>query len=455
MGMMTIWSVLGRFCHGLVFFTLGLTVIFLHYRSRRISLARNLAWLGAFAIGEALYAWYELFTGILPGGHAVPDRVSLLVLALAYTSLLIFGIQSFMTEETYRRRAIGLFLTICGLWLGPYLLALWAVGWAWEELTAPTIVALRYALAFPGGVLTAIGLRRESYQSLDPSLRIRIRPDLRLIEIMMVAFGCLNLLAVPGIQTFLASRFDAQLIESIMAGWIWAVVGAGITYGLGRSLTTIQREIELWVEDVERMQTLAEDRERIGRELHDGIIQSIYGAGLLLESVVPIIPRDPERAQSQLGRVMDDLNNTILDIRRYIFDLRSELSDEDLQAGIEHLLRDFHVNSLLETEFEIVGEPRPIYSMARRRHIFQIVREALANTAKHAQARWVRVRLAYGEESFSLVISDDGIGMEELLVSKGYGLRNIRERTRFLDATLRIESAPGAGVTFDLTVPYS
>jgi signal transduction histidine kinase len=227
-----------------------------------------------------------------------------------------------------------------------------------------------------------------------------------------------------------------------------------LTYGLNRALNTVQLEIERWIEGVERLQALAVDRERIGRDLHDGIIQSIYAAGLLLESVQPVIPMDPMRAQAQLSRVMDNLNETIQDIRRYIFDLRSDMPDDDLQSGIKRLLRDFHINTLLETEFEITGVPVEILSMERRRHIFQVVRETLANTARHAQARWVKVVLQYNENTLDLTISDDGVGMETLQVSKGYGLRNIRERVRLLDGTLRIESAPNEGVTFHLTVPY-
>ncbi len=69
---MTIAAVLGHFSHGLVFFTLGLTVSFLHYRSRRISLARHLGWLGGFAMGEALYAWYEILAMLLPAGRLLP-----------------------------------------------------------------------------------------------------------------------------------------------------------------------------------------------------------------------------------------------------------------------------------------------------------------------------------------------------------------------------------------------
>lgn len=452
---MTIWVVLGRFCHGLVFFTLALTVNFLHYRSRRISLARHLFWLGGFAMGEAVYAWYGLLALFVPGLSGIPGFIPPLVLAIAYTFLLAFGIQTLLPEDVYERQFRKILVCLCAAWLVPYVIAVLALRPNWGLMIEPSEMAVRYLLAFPGGVLTAIGLRRQSYQSLDASLRQRIRPELRLTEITMGVFGILNLILVPYVPAFSAARLGLVSLDDLIRGWAWPIVGTGITFGLWRSLTIIQTEIEQWVEGVERLQALAEDRERIGRDLHDGIIQSIYATGLLLESIQPVIPSDPERAQAQLGRVMDSLNDTIQDIRRYIFDLRSDMIDDDLRTGIERLLRDFHVNTLLETELEISGTVKPVHSMARRRHIFQIVREALANTAKHARARWVKIRIDYAEDGLDLTISDDGIGMEKLLISKGYGLRNIRERARLLDGTLRIESAPGAGVTYHLTVPYT
>jgi len=451
---MTNWAVLGHFFHGLVFFTLGLTVIFLRYRSRRISLARHLGWLGTFAFGEALYAWYGLLE-TAPSGTGFTDAfVRPILLGVAYASLLVFGVQTLWSEETYRKRVWSLFLGATAAWLAPYLVGALVFRVELASLAPPIELLIRYLLALPGGILTAVGLRRQSYQALEISLRRRIRPQLRLIELTLVVFGLLNAVLVPYQRALPATR-PAGLSLGAASGWIWAAVGAGITLGLGRTLTLIHYEIEQWVEGIERLQALADDRERIGRELHDGIIQSIYAAGLLLESIQPIIPTNPERAQGQLGRVIDSLNNTIQDIRRYIFDLRSDMSDDDLRTGIERLLRDFHVNTLLETEFEVVGAPVEIGSVTRRRHIFQIVREALANTAKHARARWVKVRLDFDTDNLSMTISDDGIGMEKLLVGKGYGLRNIRERTRLLDGTLRIESAPGAGVTYHLTVPYT
>ncbi len=447
---MTIMVVMGRFCHGLAFFTLGLTVSFLHFRSRRISLARHLTWLGWFAICEALYAWTALFAVLIPSVGSVSPVVSPILLALAYTFLLGFGIQTLMSEEVYQVRVRSIFVSLCSLWLVPYTIAAVAVYPNWESLSvAETLI--RYGLALPGGILTAVGFWRHSHRSLDAVLLQRILPYLRVTAVAMVLFGVLNVVLVLPLSRLL----NPDLMGNGAAEWAWALVGAAIASGFVGSLTTIEREIEQWVEGVERLQVLAEDRERIGRELHDGIIQSIYAAGLLLESVLPVIPTDPERAQAQLGRVMDSLTNTIQDVRRYIFDLRSAMSDEDLPAGIEHLLQDFRINTLLETEFEFTGEITSINSTSRRRHVFQIVREALTNTAKHARARWVSVQLDYGEESLELLISDDGIGMEQLLVSKGYGLRNIRERARLLGGTLRIESAPGAGVTYHLTIPYT
>ncbi len=448
--------ILGRFLHGLSFFTLSLTVFFLQYRSRRILLARRLYWVGLFAICEAIVAWNDLLANLTPPVVILPAFIRPVILGGGYIFLIALGIQTFLPEETshlYGRRWL---LGLNVLWVVGYVGA-WLVWPAQRVGEDSTLVVqwgntlVHYLLGFPGGLLAAIGLRRQSRQTLDATLRRRIWVYLRLVEISAGVLGLLHVLLYLPSPAFLAAYHDLRVMAT---EWLWVLVGVGLTLGLNRALNTVQLEIERWIEGVERLQALAVDRERIGRDLHDGIIQSIYAAGLLLESVQPVIPIDPMRAQAQLGRVMDNLNETIQDIRRYIFDLRSDMPDDDLQSGIKRLLRDFHINTLLETELEVTGAPVEILSMERRRHIFQIVRETLANTARHARARWVKVVLQYNENTLDLTISDDGVGMETLQVSKGYGLRNIRERVRLLDGTLRIESAPNEGVTFHLTVPY-
>lgn len=446
------WDILGRFLHGLVFFTLSLTVAFLQRQSRRIPLTRNLHWLGLFAICEAVVTWANLLSSVVPEATLLPEIVRPAGLAFGYVSLLMFGILGLSQSEMARWKVVRWFLGLNFLWAGPYVAAL-LLSREQDAVVRSAQALAHYLFGFPGGMLAAVGLRRQGLKTLDLAMRRRIRRPLQLGEIAMGTLGLLHIV-LPSVALFPSLRGNAWVFAPVATEVLWAVAGIVLTVGINRALNTAQFEIEQWLEGIERLQALAVDRERIGRDLHDGIIQSIYAAGLLLESVQPIIPSDPMRAQAQLGRVMDNLNATIQDIRRYIFDLRSDMPDDDLQSGIERLLRDFRINTLLETDLEVSGTPVEILSMERRRHIFQIVREALANTAKHAKARWVKVTLHYDERMLDMVISDDGVGMETLQVNKGYGLRNIRERVHLLDGALRIESAPGEGVTLRLTVPY-
>ncbi len=441
---MTAWVILGQFFHGLMFFALGLSVCFLNPTSKRITLARRLSWLCVFAFSESSVAWYELLASFSPQIASVPVLIPVAVRALGYVYLAAFGAQTLLSvdaSEGELNHLLRKLLTLC--------LVVFVLVWGFLSLqVSPSVLVdcSRLFLAFPGGVLAAVGLRKRGRQTFDAELQRRIRGHIRVVEAMAALFGLLNLLVV--VQTWLG-----DLLPQVLTIWLWGLVGAAFTWGLVSVLTTVQSEVVRWIEGVERLQALALERERISRELHDSIIQSIYAAGLLLEGVLNTLPHDPARAQAQLQRVMERLNRTIQDLRRYIFDLRSDLPDADLREGIEQLLHDFHINTLLETELVVTGEPVAILSAERRRHMLQIVREALTNTARHAQAHRVKIHIHYGE-ALEITISDDGIGMATLPVSTGYGLRNIRERARLLDGRLRVESAPGEGVTYHLLAPY-
>ncbi len=451
---MTTWTVLGLFFQGLTFFVLSLTVAFLQYRSRRILLARHLTWVGVFALCEALVAWSDLLASLTSRQMLLPPSVRTAVLACGYAYLLAFGIQTFFPKKAPEARLRRILIWLNLAWLLPYGAALLFSPATFTQTALTVEVLARYLLALPGGLLTGIGIRRQSYETLAPEWRARVRSPLRAIEATAGVFGLLNLVLVPPATFFPATVLNTGLLPFPPA-LLWAAVGLPWAVGLTWALTATQMQIEDWIEDVERVQALSADRERISRELHDGTIQAIYAAGLMLEGVQHYIPDEPEKAQAQLVRIMGNLNQTIQDLRRYIFDLRSDTPDSDLEPGIRRLLRDFHVNTLLETDFRVTGEP-PRYNLTieRRRHLFQIVREALANTSKHAHAQRVTVNLVYGLEVLDLTICDDGVGMEALRLEKGYGLRNIRERTRLLDGKLKIESAPHEGVMFHLTVPY-
>ncbi|MBN1922338.1 MAG: sensor histidine kinase [Anaerolineae bacterium] len=451
---MTSWTALGLFLHANVFFVLSLTVGFLRYRSRRIVLTRKILWLGIFAFLETCIVWNDLLTPLFAPVPLLPAAARTALLACGYAFLLAFGIQTLLPKNLSARSLQAILIGAQLAWLLPYGIAMLVAYPQLEQTALIGEVLARYLFAFPGGLLTGLGIRRQSYQTLEPAWREHIRQHLRTTEAMSAAFGVLNVALVPAAPFFPANWLNVTQFP-LPTSLIWAAVGALWMLGLLLTFTTIQTQIEQWIENVERLQTIAADRERISRELHDGIIQSIYAAGLMLESTQHLLYTEPHKADAQLRRIMENLNQTIQDIRRYIFDLRSDMPDDDLEPGIRRLLRDFHVNTLLETDFNVEGEPprRPL-AFERRRHLFQIMRETLANTARHAHAHGVTVNLTYGAESLEVLIHDDGVGMEAFILGKGHGLRNIRERARLLDGKLKIESAPGAGVTLHLNIPY-
>jgi signal transduction histidine kinase len=284
-----------------------------------------------------------------------------------------------------------------------------------------------------------------------------VRWPIRITSLALGAFALFGGLIGPSVPFFPANLINQERLLSatgIPGAMMRALCGATIAYGVVRALSAVLDEIEMWLESVERMQALVAERERIGRELHDGIIQSIYASGLILESARYNVSRNPEQARKQLTSAIENLNKAIQDVRRYIFDLRGEMLEDDLQTGLRKMLKDFRVNTLLETEFRVTGSHARRFDAERRQHIFQIAREALTNSARHARARKVAIDLRYGAQAMQLSICDDGIGLSTVPTGDGHGLRNIRERTRLLNGMLDIDTAPNEGLTLIVTVPY-
>jgi len=207
-----------------------------------------------------------------------------------------------------------------------------------------------------------------------------------------------------------------------------------------------------------RRVTILDERERIGMDLHDGIIQSIYGVGLTLENARGVLHEDPESADKRLQKAMEDLNRTIRDIRNYILDLRPrQLHGESLIEGLGRLVSEFRQNTKIEVSLAGPKEPLtdllPVNAMA----LFHICQEALANIAKHAHAGKVTIDLWSTSDRALLEIRDDGDGFDLEKASKtvGHGLANMQTRVSNVGGDLDIITAPGEGTTILAWVPRS
>ncbi|MDY6877538.1 MAG: sensor histidine kinase [Chloroflexota bacterium] len=443
--------------HGQAFFVLGLSIVFLARRSARLEVARGLSPLAAFGFCEALVAWSPVLLGPASASMAVLLAwLRLLLLGVGYASLLAFALQTRVLLEKRQWEWWVFTGGFFGLWLIGLVIARLA-RMPLEQVWLGGEIAARYGLALPGGLLGAWGLCRQTYRTIEPERLPLVKPSLRVTWFALGFFALFGGLIGPAAPFFPANWLNQDVLlraTGIPVSLFRGLCGIATTCGIVRALSVVLSEVDLWLESVERRQALASERERIGRELHDGIIQSIYAAGLMLEGARHSIPDEPEMARAHLTRAIGSLNQTIQDIRRYIFDLRGEMLDDDLEVGLNTMLKDFRVNTLLETELIVEGQGTRGLGVERRQHIFQIASEALTNVARHAQARRVEVCLRYGVNALQLRISDDGVGLSALPINGGHGLRNIRERTRLLDGLLDINTAPNEGMTLILTVPY-
>ncbi len=199
-----------------------------------------------------------------------------------------------------------------------------------------------------------------------------------------------------------------------------------------------------------------EERERIGMDLHDGIIQSIYAVGLVLEYGTLLLDEDPQQARAHLTRAIHSLNDVIKDIRNYILDLRPQrFQGKDLATGLCELARAFHTNTLIQVDLHIEPEGDLGLTPAQASALFHIAQETLANVAKHAHASAVTIKLYRDSRYLCLSIVDNGRGYDPARIARyeGHGLRNMEARAQVLGGKFNIASAPGQGTRVTVSVP--
>jgi signal transduction histidine kinase len=198
-----------------------------------------------------------------------------------------------------------------------------------------------------------------------------------------------------------------------------------------------------------------EERERIAQDLHDGIIQSIYAAGLGLEECVRLADEAPGEAKARLAELIDALNIVIRDVRNYVVGLGPErLRESDLSRSLAELAHGLALNGLLDLDLSLDPRIEGALPPERAGQLYHICREALTNAVKHAHASRVTLDARYLDGTVRVTVQDDGVGFDAgHLRGAGQGLRNMRERARRLHGDLAIESAAGRGTRITVAVP--
>jgi signal transduction histidine kinase len=201
--------------------------------------------------------------------------------------------------------------------------------------------------------------------------------------------------------------------------------------------------------DQQRVAAL-EDRDRIARDLHDHVIQRLFATGLALQSAA-LRSADPDIGQ-RLGRAVDDLDETIRQIRTTIFALHEGPSDHGLRGQVKAVVDELQPVLGLRTDLFWTGPLDSVSDPATIADVQAVVREALTNVARHAQASRIRVEVRTDGRQLEVEISDDGAGLPSSQQRRS-GLANLKRRAENRGGTLGLQNKTAGGLRLRWTVP--
>lgn len=205
------------------------------------------------------------------------------------------------------------------------------------------------------------------------------------------------------------------------------------------------------------LERFVQERERLSRDLHDGIIQTIYALGMGIEDCQALIDEDPTRASAKLEQIIKAFNGVIEDIRLHILQLEpsSSLNGQQVRAEFTNLVETMTTPHL---QFRLAIDVDEAISLNRQAfyHLHHIAREALSNSIRHSGATSGTLALEARGNSLRLEIKDNGMGFQvATAIQRGHGVRNMIARALLLGTTIDIMTQPGQGTCILLNVPGS
>jgi len=450
------------FVYGLVFFLLGLAILLQSRQHSRLILARSLHWLALFGVSHGLYEWGDVFIPLQRTYLAAPI-IALLqmgqigLLAFSFTCLFQFAVNLLRPLPKAWRWLRWLPATVLLLWSLAALIGLTGLAISFPTWLTVTNITARYLIGWPAALLAAYGLRYQTLKLIAPLHEPRILRMLKLASLSLAGYGFVAGVLVPPGPFFPANWLHGALAEQYL-GVPVTILRSGFGFvlmiAIVRALEIFDLEMDRRLATLEEVQIVAAERERIGRDLHDRTLQSIYAVGLLLKAMRRQLRlSDNDDLAQQIAQAEQTLDLAITEIRQHITELRTQPTSRTLAEGLTQLVQDSPLHSLATVEVRLNLPPDLPFPHHQVRHVLAIAAEALSNVARHAQARHVQLCAHYTGGQLQLQITDDGVGIPVDYVA-GYGLRNMHERARLLGSVLTIANGTEHGASLQLSVPW-
>ncbi len=366
--------------------------------------------------------------------------------------------------------------------------AIGAAGWAlalqeghprWDVITLIGAY-LALSLISQQSFITASVRHMHGLLALQSALVLALLVRAPAMNFFLIWFYVLSVYAVVALPQVAAYRWIALFALSTVAslvityGWVSGLLNAAIYLSgfaffvafahltrqanearaeserLLRELQEAHHALQAYAAQVEKL-AVAEERNRLAREMHDTIGHRLTVAAVQLEAAQRLLPEAPERTAGMIATVREQVRAALNELRHTVAALRQPLeSDLPLERAIPRLVTDFEQATGLQVTLEWPRALPPL-TPPQRLTLFRAIQEGLTNVHKHAQARRARVRLNVLPDALTLQIVDDGRGPQR--GRSGFGLRGLQERAAQLGGQVAFGPHPDGGAQLTITLP--
>lgn len=449
------------FIYGLAFFTMGISA--LQQSNKKISnfpLMKALIYLAGFGLVHGLSEWVSMIiiADSYPEYIVQQYQFKMFLNATSFASLFAFGFALFEFKDYKLEKLKKLPWVLLTIWALGFFIMDWLYPDVATNIKYPMYSTMsRYFIGLPGGILVAYALYQNSEVMRNLNLKI-ISLKFKALAVVFLMYGIFAGLIVSQQNFFPANVINKNVFEIIFglpieaARTFSAII---ITFLFIDIIKIFTWEVNEKISRLIQVQAATQERRKLGRELHDVLIQKLFATGLRAEFLME--DEDNPGNKEQLMEIKEDLNEVISDIRGFIARFSpKKIEVEDLKANITELVEKFQEwkTVLIKLNYEVPAIALGQLSNEKLTQVYYIVQEALSNVIKHSKATEAEVTIKSTLRELIVIISDNGVGVDLMSIkSDSFGIKSIKERASVADGTLAIKTNT-MGTTITLTIPW-